>query len=404
MSQEPEISAESQQSQPRSRRKGEWVLWAVAAGGMVIILVIAIVLATSSSSAAPPTPAISNGMATVLEANPLITLGTPAPHFDLKDQRGRTETLSSFRGRAVVLTFGDDKCTDLCTLLAQDVLAANKDLGDGAKNVQFVAINANTFYPSVSATESWTAQNALAHTANWHFLTGSPATLAGLATKYGVDVELDHSNKSIVHGTDMFFIDPSGKEIQIGQFGVQSANTALFAHAMAKLATETLPANLQSHVAGPSFVPTKAPSTQLGGTPAPIELTQVTSSIPLSTATYQGKYVVLNFWSATCSICTRELPALQKASQAGDTHSVILGVDVADAPDAATSFIRRAATTYPMLADSSGAVAGQFEVPGLPYTVILDPKGTVVVRHPGAITTEQLEYLLQTLETEEPQG
>jgi peroxiredoxin len=114
--------------------------------------------------------------------------------------------------------------------------------------------------------------------------------------------------------------------------------------------------------------------------------------------------VVLNFWSSTCPICTTELPALQKASQSGDKRSVILGVDVSDPPSAAEAFINRAGTTYPMLADASGATAGQFRLPGLPYTVILSPTGAVVVRHPGAITTEQLEYLLQTLETESPNG
>ena len=57
-----------------------------------------------------------------------------------------------------------------------------------------------------------------------------------------------------------------------------------------------------------------------------------------------------------------------------------------------------------MLNDSKGAVAAQYQVPGLPYTVIIDPHGKVVIRHPGEMTAEQLEYILNTLAAESPSG
>ncbi len=388
----------------------DWPYLLIGLAGVVAIAWIAVSYAVGGGTADASGTAslsISNGTATLLEVNPLVTLDTKAPAVSLTDQNGRPTSLSDFSGKAVILTFGDDKCTDLCTLLAQDVIAADKDLGAAKSNVQFVSINANPFYPSEAATREWSDEHGLGKVSNWHFLTGSPAALASLSKAYGVDVELDRHNRTIVHGTDMFFIDPTGHERQIGQFGVESANTALFAHAMAQLAVETLPKAQRHSVAGPvpsSTTSTTAQSTALGGTPPPVELPQVTSTTPISTATYRGKYVVLNFWASTCSICTTELPAIERAAKSGDSSSVILGVDVSDPANAATAFIKRAGTTYPMLADSSGTASGEFQVPGLPYTVILDPKGKVVVRHPGAITTEQLEYLLQTLETQAPTG
>ena len=385
----------------------DWPYLLIGLAGVVAIAWIAVSYAVGGGTAdasSTPSLSISNGAATLLEVNPLVTLDTKAPAVSLTDQHGKPMSLSDFSGKAVILTFGDDKCTDLCTLLAQDVIAADKDLGAAKSNVQFVSINANPFYPSVAATREWSDEHGLGKVANWHFLTGSPAVLASLSKAYGVDVELDHHNRTIVHGTDMFFIDPSGHERQIGQFGVESANTSLFAHAMAQLAVDTLPASQHHTVAGPMPSSSRTQSTALGDTPPPVELPQVASTTPVSTASYRGKYVVLNFWASTCSICTTELPAIERAAKSGDSHSVILGVDVSDPANAATAFINRAGTTYPMLADTSGTASGEFQVPGLPYTVILDPKGKVVVRHPGAITTEQLEYLLQTLETQDPTG
>lgn len=390
-----------------SPKTKNWPYVLIGVVGLLSLALVAVInaLPASGGTAARPVLSISNSTANTLEVNPLATLDVKAPRFNLKDQHARTSTLASFRGKAVILTFGDDQCTDLCTLLAEDVLAANRDLGQAKKRVEFVSINANTFYPSVATTSKWTVEQGLSHTANWHFLTGNPATLKALARDYGVDVELDHQNRTIVHGTDMFFIDPSGHEVQIGQFGVESANTAQFAHAMAQLAVETLPDTGTLRVGGPSPVANKREaSSDVGATPSPVELPRVDGGAPISTATYRGKYVVLNFWSTTCPICTTELPAVEKAYASGDPHSIVLGIDVSDPAATAVDYIRRMGVRYPILNDSDGATSGQFAVAGLPYTVILDPRGRVVVRHPGAITTEQLEYLLQTLETESPNG
>jgi cytochrome oxidase Cu insertion factor (SCO1/SenC/PrrC family) len=374
--------------------------WILGVSGLVVIVLVTIAVAkpfsAPAASAAPSLP-ISNQMSNLLEVNPLMTLDTTAPAVQLTDQNGRATSLSQFRGKAVILTFGDDKCTDLCTLLAQDVLTADKDLGSSASNIQFVSVNANRFYPSVASVKEWTDQHGLAHTANWHFLTGSTATLKTLANRYGVEVDLDQKTKTIVHGAEMYFIDPAGKEIQIGEFGVQSANTALFSHAMAQLAVDTLPAGDQHTVTGPKGSASKAASTALGSTPPPVELPALASGAPTSTASFKGHYVVLNFWSSTCTACVAELPAIQAANKNLAGQAVIVGIDVSDPTAAASAFVRRAGTSYLMLRDSSGTTAGQYQITGLPYTVILSPNGSVVVRHPGSMTAEQLEYLIQTL-------
>jgi cytochrome oxidase Cu insertion factor (SCO1/SenC/PrrC family) len=343
-------------------------------------------------------------MSTLLEVNPLMAMDTTAPAFALTDQHGNRASLDTFRGKSVVLTFGDDQCTDLCTLLAEDVIVADKDLGGASNQIQFVSINANTFYPSVSTTRKWTDQHGLAHVKNWHFLTGSPALLANLAKKYGVTVELDKKQKTIVHGAEMFFIDPAGKEVQIGEFGIQSANTALFSHAMAQLATDTLEPADRHPVAGPTVGGPTTVKTTLGSLPPPVTLPTLGSAAPTSTASYRGKYLVMNFWSSTCTACIAELPATQKTAENLQGKAAVIGIDVSDTAGAASAFVTKAGTSYPMLVDRSGAIAGQYQLTGLPYTVILDPKGKVVVRHPGAITAEQAAYLVQTLTSEDPEG
>jgi cytochrome oxidase Cu insertion factor (SCO1/SenC/PrrC family)/thiol-disulfide isomerase/thioredoxin len=382
-----------------------WMPLLLGVAGLAVIAMIAFALnagsATSPSSDVLP---ISNQMSTILEVNPLMTLGTPAPVFTLTDQNGVDTSLSAFTGKAVVLTFGDDKCTDLCTLLAEDVLAADGDLGSNASNVQFVSINANTFYPSVAATKSWTDAHGLGHTANWHFLTGNSATLAALAKRYGVEVDLHPKSRTIDHGTELFFISPNGNEEQIGDFGTESANTAEFSHSMAQLANELLPANEQHTVGGSTSTVSEQVDTAIGKTPPPIELPALGTHTPTTLSAYRGKYIAVNFWSPTCSLCVHELPAMEHVYRSEGTTAAVIGIDVSDPGDAGNAFASEAGASYPMLSDAQGAIAAQYEIPGLPYTVILDPNGKVVVRHPGEMTAEQLQYILNTLTAEAPTG
>jgi thiol-disulfide isomerase/thioredoxin len=212
-------------------------------------------------------------------------------------------------------------------------------------------------------------------------------------------VTADATDKTIMHGAEMFFIDPQGQERQIGQFGTESANTALFGHAMAQLSAELLPSGQRGTVAG-STAADSGGSTAVGSKAAAIVLPELGTSTTLSTAQFAGKYTVINFWASTCSACVTEMPALETEATAAGNAFAFVGVDVSDDPGRAAAFAAKFGASYPLLDDSQGAVAGRFQITGLPYTVILDPSGTVVTRHPGAMTAEQLDYILQTLKTE----
>jgi cytochrome oxidase Cu insertion factor (SCO1/SenC/PrrC family) len=52
-----------------------------------------------------------------------------APNFELTDQHGQPVSMNEFRGKVVVFSANDDQCEDLCTLLANDIVIANHDLG-----------------------------------------------------------------------------------------------------------------------------------------------------------------------------------------------------------------------------------------------------------------------------------
>jgi len=385
-------------------QRNAWIFWGSGAVLVAMALTAVVVGSTGSVTGTDVMPGVNRPSADLLQLDSTQLDSTAdqhltAPPFTLADQNGKPMSLSDYRGKSVVLTFNDDQCADLCTLLAQDVLAANRDLGAAQNKIAFVSINANPYYPSPAAVEQWTDQHGLGHTANWHYGTSDPTTLSVLARKYGVPIELNPADKTVGHGAEIFFIAPNGQESQLGEFGTESADTALFGHALAQVADDLLPARARTHVAGPSVTAPSIGSAQLGATPSPITLPQLgRSSTRFSTASDKGRETVVNFWASTCTACTTETSALESEYKALGGKVAFVGIDVADKATLGTAFARKYAVTYPLLADNSGGTAGRFAISGLPYTVILDPNGKVLVRHPGALTQEQLDYLLHSLD------
>ncbi len=135
-----------------------------------------------------------------------------APDFTLTDQTGRRVSLSSFRGTAVLLAFLDSRCTEVCPVLAQELLAAEHDLGATAAKVTFVGVNVNPMATSVADVARFDAQHGLTGLGNWHFLTGAVPALARVWADYGIQVIVPQGATQTVHAAYLYFITPAGRE------------------------------------------------------------------------------------------------------------------------------------------------------------------------------------------------
>jgi len=116
---------------------------------------------------------------------------------------------------------------------------------------------------------------------------------------------------------------------------------------------------------------------------------------------YRGKVVVINFWATWCVPCVKEIPELSKISTEYSQRNVVfVGIGIDNASSIA-EFQQKIPTSYPLLvagATGSDLVREFGDTAGaLPYTLILDDKGTVRATKLGPISEKELRAWLKPL-------
>jgi cytochrome oxidase Cu insertion factor (SCO1/SenC/PrrC family) len=136
----------------------------------------------------------------------------PASSFTLTDQHGSSLSVpptSVSSPPVVVLTFFDGPCNDICPVLADEIRAADSDLGTRAARVEFVTVNTDPAALAASA-QSPAVNTTLGTLPNWHMVTGPLATLNAVWKAYGISISLSSATGTEAHSDVIDFIDPEG--------------------------------------------------------------------------------------------------------------------------------------------------------------------------------------------------
>lgn len=375
--------------------------WRVSVAGVASLSLIGLgsVLAVhllQSPGPSGPRPGVSTALAQMVALDPLASPLHVPPNFSLTDQRGRQVSLDEFRGDAVVLSFNDDRCQDLCPLFAADVRAADRDLGPvGRRHVVFLAVNVNPYYPQVHYVRAWSDAHDMGGVRNWIFATGPVLTLEHIWAAYGESVLRDPATRTVQHSTVFYVIGPGGHEHDVAEFDASSVRTRPWGYTLARLAEDTLPAREQTKLSVPVFVdpivsdrgsrPKVAPAfslTRLGEPERTVSL-----------AAFRGRTVLLSFWASWCPDCRADLPVLNSVARQ-DHRLRVVGVAVDTSAAAAERLVRRDHLDFSMAVDSTGDVAARYGIDELPTTFLIGPSGHVEIELSGTLTAAEVHQIL----------
>jgi cytochrome c biogenesis protein CcmG, thiol:disulfide interchange protein DsbE len=133
----------------------------------------------------------------------------------------------------------------------------------------------------------------------------------------------------------------------------------------------------------------------LGRVAPRIEGTSVLTGRPFDSTTYDGRWLVVNFFATWCVPCVKEHPeliAFQEAQREAGQANVI-SVVFEDDQTSIERFFDRNGGDWPVVLAGSTVIA-DWGVQGVPESFVVDPSGTVRYRLIGGVTAAGLTELV----------
>ncbi len=160
------------------------------------------------------------------DATAVLSPPTPAPPLKLRNYLGQQVDLSSYRGKAVLVTFLYTNCPDVCPLITSNLGVAQNLMGaKTASKLQIIAVSVDPTRDTRKAVARFLARHLM--TGKMLYLIGSPHELAAVWKTWGVGSERDVQQPQFVNHSGLVYgITATGKRLTLYAANFQPSEIA----------------------------------------------------------------------------------------------------------------------------------------------------------------------------------
>ena len=110
----------------------------------------------------------------------------------------------------------------------------------------------------------------------------------------------------------------------------------------------------------------------------------------------KNNFTLINFWASWCAPCRIEHPQLMELSK--ENNIKILGVNFKDKKINALKFLKELGDPYEYLTrDSNGKQSVNFGIYGIPESILIDNKLTIIKKFVGPLTKQDLSNIKEII-------
>ena len=110
----------------------------------------------------------------------------------------------------------------------------------------------------------------------------------------------------------------------------------------------------------------------------------------------KNSFTLINFWASWCAPCRIEHPQLMELSK--ENNIKILGINFKDKKINALKFLKDLGNPYEYLSrDSNGKQSVNFGIYGIPESILIDNKLTIIKKFVGPLTKQDLNNIKEII-------
>ena len=127
--------------------------------------------------------------------------------------------------------------------------------------------------------------------------------------------------------------------------------------------------------------------------PEPVSFSAQTDDGVFNSTQHKGDVIYLDFWASWCGPCRESFPWMNEMLAKYDDKGLqIIGVSLDHDKNLARRFAEEFKAEFTIGFDVDGSIADQFQVKGLPSSVIIDREGRLFESHTGFNEVQAKEF------------